>query len=155
MLPIRSGLCQHGAMGKFLVRVLISAVALWVTSWILPGVRISAEGTLNVAQGNDTFASVLAFLFIGLIFGVVNALIRPLVSLVSLPVTVLTLGLFTVVINAAMLWLTSWLSSFTPVHFSIDAFFWTAIWAAIIISVLSMVANAVTGVNRRDSLASR
>lgn len=142
-------------MGKFLVRVLISTIALWVTSWILPGVRISTEGTLDVAQGNSAFASVLAFLFIGLIFGVVNALIKPLVKLISLPVTFLTLGLFTVVINAAMLWLTSWLSSFTPVHFSIDAFFWTAIWAAVIISVLSMIGSGVTGVNRRESPANR
>ncbi len=148
-------MCQHSRMGRFLVRVVISTVALWVTSWVLPGVRISTEGTMNVAQGNDTFASVLAFLFIGLIFGIVNALIKPLVKLISLPVTLLTLGLFTVVINAAMLWLTAWLSSFTPVHFTIDAFFWTAIWAAVIISVLSMIGSGVTGVNRQDSAAAR
>ncbi|NYE95777.1 putative membrane protein [Psychromicrobium silvestre] len=136
-------------MGKFLVRVLISTIALWITSWILPGVKIGTEGTLNVAQGNNTLAAVLAFLFVGLIFGVINALIRPLVKLISLPVTILTLGLFTIVINALMLWLASWLSSFTPVHFTIDSFFWTAILAAIIISVLSMIGSAVTGVNRK------
>lgn len=140
-------------MGRFLVRVVISTLALWIASWILRGLQISTEGTMNVAQGNNTFASVLAFLFIGLIFGVVNALIKPLVKLVSLPVTFLTLGLFTVIINAAMLWLTSWLSSFTPVHFTIDSFFWTAIWAALIISVLSMIGSGVTGINRRSSSA--
>lgn len=142
-------------MGRFLVRVLISTVALWIASWILRGLQISTEGTMNVAQGNNTFASVLAFLFIGLIFGIVNALIKPLIRLISLPVTFLTLGLFTVVINAGMLWLTSWLSSFTPVHFTIDSFFWTAIWAAVIISVLSMIGNGVTGINRRSSPADR
>ncbi|ABY22377.1 hypothetical membrane protein [Renibacterium salmoninarum ATCC 33209] len=110
---------------------------------------------MNVAQGNNTFASVLAFLFIGLIFGIVNALIKPLVKLVSWTVTFLTLGLFTVIINAAMLWLTSWLSSFRPVHFTIDSFFWTAIWAALIISVLSMIGSGVTGINRRSSSADR
>lgn len=142
-------------MGRFLVRVVISTLALWIASWILRGLQISTEGTMNVAQGNNTFASVLAFLFIGLIFGVVNALIKPLVKLVSLPVTFLTLGLFTVIINAAMLWLTSWLSSFTPVHFTINSFFWTAIWAALIISVLSMIGSGVTGINRRSSSADR
>ncbi|WP_394940266.1 phage holin family protein [Psychromicrobium sp. YIM B11713] len=135
-------------MGKFIVRVLISTIALWITSWILPGAKIGNQGTLDLTQGNDTLATVLAFLFIGLIFGVVNALILPLVKLISLPVTILTLGLFTIVINALMLWLTSWLSGYTPVHFTIDSFFWTAIWAAIIISILSMIGNAVTGINR-------
>ncbi|WP_041684330.1 phage holin family protein [Renibacterium salmoninarum] len=133
----------------------MSTLALWIASWVLRGLQISTEGTMNVAQGNNTFASVLAFLFIGLIFGIVNALIKPLVKLVSWTVTFLTLGLFTVIINAAMLWLTSWLSSFRPVHFTIDSFFWTAIWAALIISVLSMIGSGVTGINRRSSSADR
>ena len=90
-------------------------------------------------QGTDTIGIVLAYLFIGLIFGLVNAFVKPLVSLLSLPITILTLGLFTVVINAAMLYLTSWLSSYTPVHFTIDSFFWTAVFAAIIITVISLV----------------
>ena len=88
---------------------------------------------------------ILAYLFIGLIFGLVNALVKPIVSLLSLPITILTLGLFTVVINAAMLYLTSWLSSYTPVHFTIDAFFWTAVLAAIIITVISLVADRLPG----------
>jgi putative membrane protein len=91
---------------------------------------------------------VLAYLFIGLIFGLVNALVRPIVSLLSLPITILTLGLFTIIINAAMLYLTSWLSSYTPVHFTIDSFFWTAVLAAIIITVVSLVAGRITGVRR-------
>ena len=73
---------------------------------------------------------------------------RPIVSLLSLPITILTLGLFTIVINAAMLYLTSWLSSYTPVHFTIDSFFWTAVLAAIIITVVSLVAGKITGVRR-------
>ena len=58
-----------------------------------------------------------------------------------MPITILTLGLFTIVINAAMLYLTSWISGYTPVHFTIDSFFWTAVLAAIIISVISVVAG--------------
>lgn len=142
-------------MFSFILRVLINALALWVASWILQG-RISisspaaagAAAESGITQGADTIGVVVAYLFIGLIFGVVNALVKPLVSLLSLPITILTLGLFTIVINAAMLYLTSWLSSYTPVRFSIDSFFWTAVLAAIIITVISLVAGKLTGVRR-------
>ena len=86
---------------------------------------------------------------IGAIFGLVNAVVRPLVSFLSLPITILTLGLFTIVINAAMLYLTSWLSSYTPVSFTIDSFFWTALLAAIIITAVSLVAGLLPGGRRR------
>ena len=100
------------------------------------------------ATGNTTFDIVLAYLFIGLVFGVVNARVRPIVRLLALPLTILTLGLFTVIINAAMLMLTAWLTSFTPVHFEIDSFFWTAIFASIIISLVSLVAGSLAGTRR-------
>ncbi len=141
-------------MFSFIVRVLINGLALWIASWILPGLDISTTATTEavaqggVTQGTDPLGVVLAYLFIGLIFGLVNALVRPIVSLLSLPITILTLGLFTIVINAAMLYLTSWLSSYTPVHFTIDSFFWTAVLAAIIITVVSLVAGRITGVRR-------
>jgi putative membrane protein len=142
-------------MRSFIVRVLINGLALWIASWILPGLDISTSATTNavantgVTQGTETIGIILAYLFIGLIFGVVNAFVRPLVSFLSLPITILTLGLFTIVINAAMLYLTSWLSSYTPVHFTIDSFFWTAVLAAIIITLISLVAGRVPGGRRR------
>jgi putative membrane protein len=142
-------------MRSFILRVLINGLALWIASWILPGLDISTSATTEavansgVTQGTETIGIILAYLFIGLIFGVVNAFVRPLVSILSLPITILTLGLFTIVINAAMLYLTSWLSSYTPVHFSIDSFFWTAVLAAIIITLISLVAGRVPGGRRR------
>ncbi|QHK21039.1 phage holin family protein [Pseudarthrobacter psychrotolerans] len=142
-------------MRSFIVRVLINGLALWIASWILPGLDISTSATTEVVantgvtQGTETVGIILAYLFIGLIFGVVNAFVRPLVSFLSLPITILTLGLFTIVINAAMLYLTSWLSSYTPVHFTIDSFFWTAVLAAIIITLISLVAGRVPGGRRR------
>jgi len=139
-------------MGKFIVRVVINALALWTASWLLPGLAISgiATGglTTRLTQGNAAADTILAFLFLGLIFGIVNALVKPIVKLLSLPVTLLTLGLFTIIINAAMLWLTSWLSSFTSIHLTIDHFFWTAVLAAIVISIISMIASAITGLGR-------
>src|SRR6478672_4107262 len=142
-------------MRSLFVRVIVNALALWIASWILPGLDISTSATTGavansgVSQGTDTIGIILAYLFIGLIFGLVNALVKPLVSLLSLPLTILTLGLFTIVINAAMLYLTSWLSSYTPVHFTIDSFFWTAVFAAIIITVVSLVAGRLPGGRRR------
>ncbi|WP_026819932.1 phage holin family protein [Arthrobacter castelli] len=135
-------------MGAFLIRVLINGVALWIASWILGGMTISSAGAEELAQGNETIAVGLSYLFVGLIFGVVNALVKPIVSLLSLPITIITLGLFTIVINAAMLMLTSWLSSFTPIGLQIDAFFWTAIFGAIIVSIVSLIAGTVTGTRK-------
>jgi putative membrane protein len=142
-------------MRSFILRILINGLALWIASWILPGMDIStsaateAVAKTGVTQGTDTLGIIGAYLFIGVIFGVVNAFVRPLVSLLSLPITILTLGLFTIVINAAMLYLTSWISSYTPVHFTIDSFFWTAVLAAIIITVISLVAGRLPGARRR------
>ncbi|GAB3528132.1 phage holin family protein [Arthrobacter monumenti] len=136
-------------MGIFLVRVLINALALWVASWILSGISISASGAEGLAQGNNTVALILGYLFIGLIFGLVNSLVKPIVSLLSLPLTILTLGLFTIIINAGMLMLTSWLSSLTPIEFRVDSFFWSAILGAIIISVVSLLVGAITPGKRK------
>ena len=137
------------------MRVIINGLALWIASWLLPGLDISTTATTEavaktgVNQGTDAAGIVLAYLFVGLIFGLVNAFVRPVVSFLSLPITILTLGLFTVVINAAMLYLTSWISSYTPVHFTIDSFFWTAVLAAIIITVISLVADRLPGARHR------
>jgi putative membrane protein len=141
-------------MGSLIFRVIINAAALWAASWVLPGLDITSSATseavakTGVTEGTDTIGLVLAYLFIGAIFGVVNALVRPIVSLLALPLTILTLGLFTIVINAAMLYLTSWISSYTPVEFTIDSFFWTAVLAAIIISVVSLLAGLLPGGRR-------
>ena len=137
------------------MRVITNGLALWIASWLLPGLDISTTATTEavaktgVNQGTDAAGIVLAYLFIGLIFGLVNAFVRPVVSFLSLPITILTLGLFTVVINAAMLYLTSWISGYTPVHFTIDSFFWTAVLAAIIITVISLVADRLPGARHR------
>ena len=95
-------------MRSFIVRVIVNGLALAIACWILTGLDISTAG-------NGIISIILGYLFIGLIFGLVNAFVKPIVSLLSLPITILTLGLFTVVINAGMLYLTSWISSYTTV----------------------------------------
>jgi putative membrane protein len=142
-------------MVQFVLRVVVNALALWVATWLLPGMDITSSATAEAAAGagaggaSAAVGVALAYLFIGLVFGLVNALVRPIVSFLSLPVTCLTLGLFALIINAAMLALTAWLSGYTPVHLTIDAFFWTAVLGAIIISLVSAVVGWVVGSKKK------
>ncbi|MEF9874052.1 phage holin family protein [Streptomyces diacarni] len=117
---------------SFLIRVIVNALALAAAVWIVPGLKI-------VAAGEGAVSTVIAYLAVGAIFGLVNALVRPIVKLFSLPITCLTLGLFTIVINALMLLLTSWLTTFTPIELVIEQFWWDAISGTIIISIVSAV----------------
>lgn len=91
----------------------------------------------------------VSYLVVGLIFGLVNALVRPIVSLLSLPITCLTLGLFTIVVNALMLALTGWLTRFIPAELIIDHFWWDAIAGTIIISIVSAVLGLFVSSDRR------
>lgn len=81
---------------RILIRVLINAAALWVAAKLIDGITLSDQ--------------VVTVLIVAAIFGVVNAIVRPVVKVLTFPITVLTLGLFILVINAAMLLLTDWLS---------------------------------------------
>ena len=117
---------------SFLIRVIVNALALAAAVWVVPGLKI-------VAAGEGTMSAVIAYLVVAVIFGLVNALVRPIVKLFSLPITCLTLGLFTIVINALMLLLTSWLTTFTPIELVIEQFWWDAIAGTIIISIVSAV----------------
>ncbi len=117
-------------MGSFLVRAAVTGLALWVVTLIVPGI--------NFVGGDTTVQKVGIVFVVAVIFGLVNAIIKPIVSLLSLPLYVLTLGLFHVVVNALMLWITAWITDHTT-HWGlqIDRFWWTAIWAAIILSLVS------------------
>ncbi|GAB3272480.1 phage holin family protein [Sinomonas notoginsengisoli] len=140
---------------RFLLHVIVSALALWVAAWILPGMDITTSTTPGVAanaggaDASGTAGLVVAYLFIGLIFGLVNAVVRPIVSVLSLPITCLTLGLFALVINAAMLGLTAWISSYTPVHLTLDSFV-TAVLGAIIVSIVSALTGWAVGLRKKS-----
>ena len=124
----------------YLLRTLVTAASFWVALWILPGMSVSSEsGTVGTSE------TIIALLIVSVVFGLVNAIVRPIVSFLSLPITCLTLGLFTLIINAAMLSLTVWITSFLPLHVVIDSFFWTTILAALIIAVVSAVVNRLIG----------
>ena len=123
-------------MKNFLIRVGVNGVALWVAALVLPGINL-AEG--DVGWGRKLWT----IFFVAVIFGVVNAIIKPIAQLLSLPFIVLTLGLFIFIVNAFMLQLTEWVSGWLDLSFSIDQFFWDAVFGAIIITLVSWVLNVV------------
>ena len=114
-------------MISLLIRWAILAVAIGVTAWLMPGVTVHGSGT-------DFWINL--FLVAG-IFGLINAFIRPIIMFFTCPLIILTLGLFTLVINALMLSLTDWL---LPEILTVDGF-WTTFFAALIISIISGVLN--------------
>jgi len=117
-------------MGQFLVRAAVTGLALWIVTLLVSGIHF--------VGGDTTLQRVGVIFVVAVIFGVVNAFIKPIVQILSIPLYILTLGLFHVVINALMLWITSWISENTT-HWGlyIDDFWWTAIWAAIVLSIVS------------------
>lgn len=116
-------------MGSFLLRAAVTGLALWVVTLIVPGIRF--------VGGDTALQRVGVVLVVAIVFGVVNAIIKPVVQILSIPLYILTLGLFHVVINALMLWITAWITDHTT-HWGlqIDQFWWTAIWAAIALSIV-------------------
>ena len=116
-----------------IIRLLANAVALAIAAWLVGGITL--EGATRGKQ-------ILTLLIVAAIFGIVNAIVKPVVKLVSLPLLILTLGLLTFVINAAMLLLTSWITGKLDVQFHVDGF-WSALFGALIISIVGMIINAV------------
>ena len=122
-------------MRKLLLRWLINAVAVYVAMAMIPGV--SAEGGWTV------------YLWMALVLGLANALIAPIIKILTCPVIILTLGLFTLVINGLMLWLASVLASMLGIAFYVEGF-GAAFWGALVISVVSFVLSVLTGVHRKE-----
>ena len=106
----------------FLVRLLVNAAALWVATRLVPGVTYSGE--------------VLPFLGVALVFGIVNSFIRPVAKLLTLPLIILTLGIFALVVNGLMLWLTSSLSESLGLGFHVSGF-WAALFGSLVVSIVS------------------
>ncbi|MFJ3909851.1 putative membrane protein [Streptomyces sp. 2132.2] len=119
-------------MTNFVVKTLANAAALAVAIWLLAGITLDDHSSL----GRRT----LTLILVALVFGLVNFIVKPVVKLLSLPLFVLTLGLFTLVVNALMLLLTSWLADQLDLSFHVDNF-WTALLGGLIISVVSWAVN--------------
>ncbi|OZV80088.1 hypothetical protein CA850_15350 [Micromonospora echinospora] len=117
----------------FLIRLVTSAVALWVATLIVPGVEVSGRSGLH---------SALTLLVVALIFGVVNAVLKPVIQVVGCVFYLLTLGLFALVVNALLFLLTDWIAAGLDLPFRVDGF-WPAFWGAIVVAVVSWLISVV------------
>lgn len=111
-------------MTRFLLRWAINAAGLYAAIWIVPGINFLGDWT--------------GILWIALIFGLLNALVRPLLKFLTCPLIILTLGLFTIVVNTLMLMLTSSVGQSFGLAFMVDGF-WSALLGSLVISLVSVV----------------
>lgn len=117
----------------FLVRWLVTAVALWVTTKVVSGIDVTAETTTK---------SILTIIAVALIFGLVNAIIKPIIKVVGCVFYVLTLGLIALVVNALLFLLTDWIAGLLKLPFDVKGF-WPAFWGAIVMGVVSWAISLV------------
>ncbi|MET8832330.1 phage holin family protein [Micromonospora sp. NPDC004540] len=117
----------------FLIRLAITAIALWITTLIVPGVEVTGRNGLN---------TVLTLVLVALIFGVVNAVLKPVIKVFGCVFYLLTLGLFALVVNALLFLLTDWIARGLDLPFHVDGF-WAAFWGAIVMAVASWLISVV------------
>ena len=126
---------------RFLLRVLVSAAALAVATWAVAGIELTA------GSGWSRLGTLLA---VSVIFGLINATLKPLIKVVGCAFYVLTLGLAALVVNALLLWLTSVIAGHLNLPFHVTGF-WPAFWGAIIVGLVSWLLNLLIGDKRRQN----
>lgn len=119
---------------RFLLRLLATAAALWVAVFLVPGISYEGGG--------------LGLLGVALVFGFVNAFIRPILKLLTCPLVVLTLGLFIFILNAFLLWLTAEIAQWLGLGFDVDGFI-AALIGALIVGIVSTILNLFVGKNKK------
>jgi putative membrane protein len=123
---------------KLLIRWVIASLALFAAAWLVPGITVEGSGWVVYAV-------------MAVILGLVNAIVRPLLKILTCPLIILTLGLFTLVINGVTLWLASAIAqSWFGVGFKVDGF-WPAFLGALIVSIVTVVLSALVREERADS----
>jgi len=115
-----------------LIRLVISAVALWITTLLVHGVHITTDSTGK---------KVLTLLVVAIIFGIVNAVLRPIIKVIGCGLYVLTLGLISIVVNALLFLLTSWIAGQLSLPFHVDNFWPSAVLGALLVGVVSWLLN--------------
>jgi putative membrane protein len=123
-------------MSRFIVRLIINAVALWLTTLIVAGVSVVPFGD------GDTTAVVLTYLLVALIFGVVNGVIGNMIRIVAFPLYILTLGLIALIVNGLLLLLVAWISSLIGFGLEVDGFWW-GVLGAVVLGLISWLIGIV------------
>ena len=113
---------------RLLIRIIINMFGLWLAAYIVPRISLADD-------------SLITLLLLAVVFGLINALIRPIVRILTFPITILTLGLFAFVVNALMLMLTAWLTPYLTLEGSFFESFVAALFGSLIISIVSTVAE--------------
>lgn len=124
---------------RFVGHVLITAIAVWVSTF-LPGIHLA---------GSSVPGKIGTLLVVALIFGLVNAVLKPLIKTVGCALYLLTLGLIGLVVNALLFMLTGWLADKLHLAFTVHGFA-AAFWGAIVVSVVSFLLHLVTGTTKHD-----
>ena len=120
---------------RLLIWLVTNTLAVGAAAWLLPGIRFTEDGGLA-----EYWPTLLA---VGVILGLVSAVVKPIVTVLSIPFILLTLGLFLWVINALMLELTAWLAEQLDLGFRVDSFFWQALLGALVITLVTWAVDAV------------
>lgn len=124
--------CEAGLL-SFIIRTIVTAIALWVATLIVDGIEVA---------GSSTVANALTLIVVAIIFGLVNAVIKPVIKVVGCVFYILTLGLIALVVNALLFLLTGWISGLLDLPFRVEGF-WAAFWGAIIVGVVSWLIGLV------------
>jgi putative membrane protein len=125
---------------SFVVRVLITGLAIWLTSLFM-------DEHFQIVGSDTAGGKVVIVLVVALLYSLVNAVIKPIVQVLSIPLYILTLGLFSLVVNALMLMLTAWITEFTHWGLRIDGFWW-AVGGALIVSLVSFALSVLVPESR-------
>jgi putative membrane protein len=139
-----AGLCDNAAM-KLVLRILITAVAVAVAAALLPGIQLPTSSTGE---------KILTIIVVALIFGLVNAILKPIIKVVGCIFYVITLGLIGLVVNGLLFWLTSWVAGKLSLPFHITGF-WAAFWGAIIVGIVGWLLNLFLTDDRDSGRARR
>lgn len=115
------------------IRVAVVAVALWVATALVDGIELTAD------SGTTQIGTLVA---VAVIFGVVNAVLKPIIKVVGCPLYILTLGLVALVVNALLFLLAGWIAQALGLPFTVDGF-WSAFWGAIVVGIVSFVLHLV------------
>jgi putative membrane protein len=135
-------------MTRFLVRLLINAVALWLTTLIVSG------GVAVVPFTPGVGPTILTYLLVALIFGIVNGVVGTLIRVVAFPIYVLTLGLISLIVNGLLLLLVGWISSLIGFGLVVSGFWW-GVLAALVLAIISWLIGLILRPLTRGDRATR
>ena len=128
-------------MARFVITLIVNAVALWFTALIVTGVHV-------VPYASGVTAQILTFLLIALIFGGVNSFVGTFLRIVTFPLYVLTLGLFSLIVNGALLLMVGWISSFLGFGLIVDGFWW-GVLGALVLGIIGWLLGLIVRPARR------